>query len=276
MSGCFILKARLTSKLKLGLLAKLCALETHSQHNRCHCLYKCRYSRRIEWERMLRKKHERAKCPRVILTAVVAVAIFASFLLCAYPLAFAAFNPGSSEQIIGVGRIQSSTPAATIEQDAPTARFEVPEILAVGMAQEKVAQLAQPLERDMKDAEQAAAKIADVKRFGRPDEEGWFHCKATAYGPGSTEDVWTATGTELTLTSTDVAIDLKYLDLMGRYIYIEYKGVVVKSKIVDCGNISAGSADRLLDLQPGLCTAFGAETPEFGWGVRSVRWKFAD
>jgi hypothetical protein len=88
--------------------------------------------------------------------------------------------------------------------------------------------------------------------------------------------VWTATGTELTLTSTDCAIDMTYLDLMGRWVYLEYNGIVVKSHIVDCGALYLAGDGRLFDLQPGLCTAFGAETPEFSWGVRPIRWKFAD
>jgi hypothetical protein len=66
---------------------------------------------------------------------------------------------------------------------------------------------------------------------------------------------------------------MAYQDLLGRYIYIEYGGVTLLVQIVDTG--FGGGPNRLFDLQPGVCTAFGAETPEFGWGVRTIHWRFA-
>jgi hypothetical protein len=202
--------------------------------------------------------------------AAILAAVLCLGLIGLYPQAFAAFSTESAEKIIGVGRIQS-TPT-TAPPASPTSRFAAPKLSSAD-EQANVNKLAQPLERTLEDAEKTAAIANDIKRFGEPDAAGWFTTKASAYGPSSAGQ-WTALGTELTLTSTDIGIDIDYADLLGRTIEIRYNGTVVRTRIVDVGNIT--DPERLFDLQPGLCTAFGAPTPEFGWGVRTIQWRFVD
>ena len=206
-----------------------------------------------------------------IVTVVMAILVFVACMVVPVPLVYASFNPESSEQVIGVGRIQSSPTASSLSESTAATHFEAPEQL-VAESTQLVTQLAQPLDRQLDDVEGVFEQINMIQRFGEPDEAGWFTTLASAYGPSSAGK-HTATGTELTLTSMDVAIQVNHLDLVGRYIEIMYGGVILRCKIVDTGGLAPG---RLLDLQPGVCTAFGAETPEFGWGVRTVKWRFAD
>lgn len=202
---------------------------------------------------------------RIILAAATLVAC----VLFSYTQAFADFTADSAGETIGVGRIQSSTPAVSGDTE-PAARFATPQ-LASEPTDEAASVLAQPVERGLatEDAEEIISNLNDIQRFGEPDAAGWYTTQASAYGPSSAGR-WTATGTELTLESADVAIRIDCLDLMGRTIEIMYGGQIIRAKIVDNGTLAPG---RLLDFQPGLCTAFGAETPEFGWGVRTVKWR---
>ncbi len=62
---------------------------------------------------------------------------------------------------------------------------------------------------------------------------------------------------------------------MGHYVELMYNGKILRCRVVDCGSM-ADDDRRIFDLQPGVCTYFGAETPEFGWGIRTVQWRFAD
>jgi hypothetical protein len=203
---------------------------------------------------------------RFTLVLGLTVALFVGV----FPQAFAAFSSDSAQRIIGVGRIQSSTVAQPVSE--PETRFAV-ETLAAKPEVIESNPLAIPLDRTLTDAEKTVAVASDVKRFGEPNAAGWFSTKASAYGPSSAGQ-WCALGDELTLTSANVGINIGYADLLGRYIYISYGGVTLKVRIVDTG--SGGGPDRLFDLQPGVCTAFGAPTPEFGWGVRTIQWRFAD
>lgn len=201
----------------------------------------------------------------ILLTvAALVVCVFYSF-----SQAYANFSSESTQQIIGVGRIQSSSVA--VSPDANTAaHFEAPKQLS-DESVEAVSQLAQPLARGVEDTEEAIAAINLIQRFGEPDEGGWFTTLASAYGPSSAGQ-YTAIGTELTLTSMDIGIQVNHMDLVGQYVDLMYNGIVLRCRIVDTGGLAPG---RLFDLQPGVCTAFGAETPEFGWGVRTVKWRFA-
>ncbi|MDR1358921.1 MAG: hypothetical protein LBJ48_06170 [Coriobacteriales bacterium] len=212
------------------------------------------------------------RLPVRIISITVAAATLAVCLLCSLPQAFASFSSESADQVIGVGRIQSVSTAAPSADAVPTARFETPEPLAVEPTQ-AVSQLAQPLDRGVEDLEAAIADINMIQRFGEPDEDGWFTTKASAYGPSSA-GTHTALGTELTLTSMDIGIHIDHVDLMGRTVELMYGGVILRCRIVDTGEMTTDG--RLFDLQPGVCTAFGAETPEFGWGVRTIKWRLVD
>jgi len=193
-------------------------------------------------------------------------------MLFSFPFAYASFSAESAEQIIGVGRIQSSTTISTAELSGAT-HFVVPEHWADEPAA-AVEQLAQPVDRGIENTESAIESINLIQRFGEADANGWWSVKTSAYGPSSAPDCWTALGTELTLTSMDIGVHLNSIDLVGRHVYLMYGDVVLKCRIVDTGPLADDG--RLFDLQPGVCTAFGAETPEFGWGIRWVKWKFAD
>lgn len=223
---------------------------------------------------MPKSKAEGTRLSLRIISMALAVVTLSACVFFSHTQAFASFSSESTEQVIGVGRIQSATVVTVSDAEVATAtaRFEAPAQLGTEPT-EVVSQLAQPLDRTVVNAESAAATINDINRFGEPDENGWFTTKASAYGPSSAGQ-FTALGTELTLTSMDVGIHIDHIDLMGRWVEIMYGGVIVRTQIVDNGTMAPDG--RLFDLQPGLCTAFGAETPEFGWGVRTVKWRFAD
>jgi len=199
------------------------------------------------------------------------IAALAVCMLFTVPFAYASFSSESAEQIIGVGRIQSSATLSTAQLTGAT-HFAAPEQL-VTEPEQAVTQLAQPLYRGIENTESAIETIGLIQRFGEPDADGWWSVKASAYGPSSA-GTHTALGTELTMTSMDIGIQIGYRDLLGRHIYVMYGDVILKVRIVDVGELAPDG--RLFDLQPGICTAFGAETPEFGWGVRWIKWKFAD
>lgn len=220
---------------------------------------------------MLKDTIRSTRLPVRTLGIFVTVALVSACVFFSFPQAFADFSSESTGQVIGVGRIQSSTVATPATTEAVT-HFAAPAQLSTEPT-EVVSQLAQPLDRGVVNAESVAENISYIKRFGEQDENGWFTTKASAYGPSSAGQ-FTALGTELTLTSMDVGIHINHIDLMGRYVEIMYGGVIVRTQIVDNGTMAPDG--RLFDLQPGLCTAFGAETPEFGWGVRTVKWRFAD
>lgn len=220
---------------------------------------------------MLKSEAENARVPARIVSIIVAVATFAACMLYSFSQAFAYFDPETAEQVIGVGRIQSSFIAASSADPDTINHFAAPQQLATEPTG-SLSQLAQPLDRGIDNVEGVVEDISMIQRFGEPDEAGWFTTTASAYGPSSA-GTHTATGTELTLTSADVAIQVNHMDLLGRYVEIMYGGVIVRCKIVDTGGLAPG---RLFDLQPGVCTALGAETPEFGWGVRTIKWRFAD
>lgn len=210
--------------------------------------------------------------PRV-MSCTVAFAVFVSCVLFLYPQAFASFSSESVEQVIGVGRIQSSTALATSQLSGAT-HFEAPEQLTVEPTQ-AMSQLAQPLERSVENVESAIADINLIQRFGEPDAAGWYTTISSAYGPSSAGQ-FTALGTELTLTSMDIGVHHLHADvLLGRYVELMYNGKILRCKVVDTG-MGGISDSRLFDLQPGVCTYFGAETPEFGWDLRTIQWRFAD
>lgn len=188
------------------------------------------------------------------------------------PQARADFGAESTEQIIGVGRIQSSTAAAYAEATAAT-HFEAPQVLSEE-SNDDVSQLAQPLTRNIENAEAAIESISLTQRFGEQDENGWYTTKSSAYGPSSA-GTHTSLGTELTLTSMDIGCHIAHIDvLMGRTVELNYNGMILRCRVVDCGYMA--NDGRLFDLQPGVCTYFGAETPEFGWGIRTIKWRFVD
>ena len=212
------------------------------------------------------------RIPLRILSTVVAIATIAVCVPLSLERAYADFGSESTEQIIGVGRIQSSPMSSSSSITAAT-HFKAPDLLVTEPTQ-AVNQLAQPLSRGVENVEEAIADIGLIQRFGEPDEDGWFTTKASAYGPSSA-GTHTALGTELTLTSMDIGVHINHVDvLMGKYVDLMYGGVVLRCRVVDTGEMA--SDGRLFDLQPGVCTAFGAETPEFGWGVRTLKWRFAD
>jgi len=206
-----------------------------------------------------------------VLGKIIIIASLTVCLLVSAPLAYANFSSDSAEQVIGVGRIQSSASPSTSELSGAT-HFAAPAEL-VNEPTQTVSQLAQPLDRGIENPEDAIETIGLIQRFGEPDENGWWSVKTSAYGPSSAGQ-WTALGTELTLESMDIGVHINSIDLMGRYVYLMYGDVVLKCRIVDNGEMAPDG--RLFDLQPGVCTAFGAPTPEFGWGIRWVKWKFAD
>ncbi len=212
--------------------------------------------------------------PVRIIRIVLAVSVLAACVLFSYPQAYANFGSESTEQVIGVGRIQSSPiVAASSDTTAAATHFEAPAQLASEPTQ-AVSQLAQPLTRDVQNVESAIADINMIQRFGEPDENGWFTTKTTAYGPSSAGQ-FTALGTELTLTSMDIGVHINHMDvLLGHYVELMYDGKILRCRVVDTGTMA--SDGRLFDLQPGVCTYFGAETPEFGWNIRTVKWRFAD
>lgn len=220
---------------------------------------------------MLNDAPEKHRVVLRTLSIILALAVALSCLYSTSPRAYANFSSDSADQVIGVGRIQSSstTPA---EQPSSATHFEAP-IQLVAEPVESVIQLAQPMEREIENPEGAIESVSLIQRFGEPDENGWWHHLATTYGP-SDNGRWTALGTELTLTSMGVAVNNSNMDLLGRWIYISYGDVTLKVQIVDTGMYSPDG--RIFDLQPGIVTAFGAPTPEFGWGVRWVSWRFAD
>ncbi|MDR2035418.1 MAG: hypothetical protein LBP91_01905 [Coriobacteriales bacterium] len=200
------------------------------------------------------------------MTALLSCVFFSS------TLAYASFSTESAEQIIGVGRIQSSANVDASQLSGAT-HFAAPEQLALEPTL-AVSQLAQPTDRNIENVQSAIEYIGLIQRFGEPDANGWFSTKTSAYGPSSAGQ-YTSLGTELTLTSMDIGCHINHMDvLMGRYVYLMYGDVILKCRIVDTGEMAPDG--RLFDLQPGVCTAFGAETPEFGWGIRWVKWKFAD
>jgi len=192
-------------------------------------------------------------------------------MLFTFPLAYASFSPESAEQVIGVGRIQSSTTFSSTQLLGAN-HLTAPEQLADEQTM-GVSQIAQPLDRGIENPEEFIETISLIQRFGEPDENGWWSVKTSAYGPSSAGQ-WTSLGTELTMTSMDIGVHINSIDLIGRSVYLMYGDVILKCRIVDTGEMA--SDGRLFDLQPGVCTAFGAETPEFGWGIRWVKWKFAD
>jgi len=208
--------------------------------------------------------------PRALGKTIV-IAVISVCMLFSAPLAFASFGSESTDQVIGVGRIQSSSTLATTQLTGAT-HFQAPETL-VDEPTQAVTQLAQPLDRGIENAESAIETIGLIQRFGEPDENGWWTVKASAYGPSSA-GTHTALGTELTMTSMDIGVRVDHMDLVGRYIYIMYGDVVLRVRIVDTGTLAPDG--RLFDLQPGICTAFGMADPEFDWGVRYIKWKFAD
>ncbi|MDR3136979.1 MAG: hypothetical protein LBU07_06205 [Coriobacteriales bacterium] len=230
---------------------------------------------------MLHVKTKDTRRLRILSLGLMVVLATAAFLGCLSE-AFATFNAQSTDRIIGVGRIQStstSEQAVAPDDDFATAKLSgiaTSSLANAGGRDEASAstnQLVKPLDRTLDTAEQTAATAQSIKRFGEPDAAGWFTAKASAYGPSSA-DSWTALGTELTLSSADIAIDINCSDLLGRVIDVQYGGVIMRTRIVDVGNLAVSG--RLFDLQPGLCLAFGAPTPEFGWGVRTVQWRFVN
>ncbi|MCL2529641.1 MAG: hypothetical protein FWE41_04845 [Coriobacteriia bacterium] len=208
--------------------------------------------------------------PRVMGKTIMTAAL-AACMLFSVPLAYASFSSESAEQILGVGRIQSSATLSTSQLSGAT-HFAAPEHLVVEPTL-AVTQLAQPLDRGIENPERAIEAISLIQRFGEPDADGWWSVKTSAYGPSSA-GTHTALGTELTMTSMDIGVHINHIDLLGRHVYLMYGDVILKCRIVDTGELAPDG--RLWDLQPGVCTAFGAETPEFGWGIRWVKWKFAD
>ncbi len=99
--------------------------------------------------------------PRVI-SCIVSFAVLMTCVFYSFPQAFASFEAESTEQIIGVGRIQSSTTLPSSQLSAAT-HFEAPEQLAFG-SEQAVSQLAQPLERSTEHVESAIANIDLVSR----------------------------------------------------------------------------------------------------------------
>ena len=191
------------------------------------------------------------------------------------PQAFAEFSPPEgTSQVLGVGRIQSSTEIST-----PTTtqeKFSAGDNLSATGAS-KVEQLATPLSRE----NQVAAIDAMSKNplyfepaVGDIGPGGWMVGLASSYGlndEGVNE--WTANGDKMTEVSLGVAVDHSMTYLFGRRVEIEYNGARVVAVINDCGPIL--SFGRVLDLQPGVCRALGVD-PDDGWGVRTVRWRLID
>lgn len=207
-----------------------------------------------------------------IISLLVVVALATTSVVFSSSQAHADFGADSTEQIIGVGRIQSTTAPATTDL-AATTHFAAPQQLGED-APQAVSQLATSVDRTIENAEAAIEDIGLMQRFGEKDENGWYTTKTSAYGPSSA-GTHTALGTELTLTSMDIGCHINHVDvLMGRYVELNYNGIILRCRVVDTGEMA--SDGRLFDLQPGVCTAFGAETPEFGWGIRVVKWRFAD
>lgn len=220
---------------------------------------------------MLQGTAESTRLSARIISGIVVVALVATSVVFTSPQAHANFGSESTEQIIGVGRIQSST-AAPADTTA-AAHFETP-VLFSEEATELTSQLAQPVDRSMDNAAAAVESINLIQRFGEQDAEGWYTTKTSAYGPSSA-GTHTALGTELTLTSMDIGCHIAHMDiLIGRYVELNYNGIILRCRVVDTGTMA--NDGRLFDLQPGVCTYFGAETPEFGWGIRTVKWRFAD
>ena len=207
-----------------------------------------------------------------LLSIILVIAVFAACVLFPLPVAFANFNSESTDQVIGVGRIQSTSSPYTDQLTGAT-HFVAPQPLVIEPT-ETVNQLAQPLDRGIENPESAIEAIGMIQMFGEPDENGWFTVLTSAYGPSSAGDT-SALGTPVTLTSMDIGCHINHWDLFrGRYVDLMYNGLILRCRVVDTGEMA--SDGRLFDLQPGVCTYFGAETPEFGWNLRFVKWRFAD
>lgn len=211
------------------------------------------------------------RVPTRIISALLIVALMATMVLFTSSQAHADLTQETSrEQVIGVGRVQSAAPVEAVEEVVST-EAEATQSEEV-VPTEAVGQLTQPVYRNVENAEAAIADISLMQRFGEKDEAGWYTTISSAYGPSSA-GTHTSLGTELTLTSMDIGCHINHIDvLMGRYVELSYGGKTLVCRVVDCGYMS--NDGRLFDLQPGVCTYFGAETPEFGWGLRTIKWRF--
>lgn len=122
-------------------------------------------------------------------------------------------------------------------------------------------------------AEQAAA--AAVVSYN-VDTTGWSTGVASAYGGYGDDQIQSnfvsATGEAVTESSMGVAIPMAWgrSDLYGHKVLISYGGKTVTAYINDCGGMGNGS--RVLDLQPGVFKAFGADNCN-AWGLRTVSYK---
>jgi len=91
---------------------------------------------------------------------IIVVAVLSVCMLVTAPLAYASFSPETAEQIIGVGRIQSSSTLSSAQLTGAT-HFAAPEPLVVE-PDLAVSQLAQPLDRGVENAESAMVAISMI------------------------------------------------------------------------------------------------------------------
>jgi hypothetical protein len=158
---------------------------------------------------------------------------------------------------LGVGRIQSATTA--VESPQSQQRFAVSTSLATADGA-KVSQLATPVTQSADSASNGGTQQPVV---------GWSTVLASRYTVASSSDT-TATGDAMTDSSMGVAVPVEWSYLVGKTIEIRYNGQVVRAVINDTGGFL--SLGRALDLQPGVCAAFGVGTGD-DWGVRTVEWR---
>jgi len=194
------------------------------------------------------------------------VSFLAAVLLFTNASAFAEFAIGGA-RTLGVGRIQSSTATAT-DNVAPVERLVLPSN-DVQPASIGETVLATPIDRDVTLSDPAPVIVADAGSTGTEGE--WQSGLASAYGLTDGSSPYVAYGEDvITEDSFGVAVPYGHSYLYGRYMEIEYNGIVVVAYINDTG--SFGSIGRSLDLQPGIFRAFGFEN-EDDWGVRTVRFR---
>lgn len=81
----------------------------------------------------------------------------------------------------------------------------------------------------------------------------------------------TASGRSLTATDITVAVPQSKSYLLGSIVEICYDGKVVVATVTDTGGFE--KYGRVLDLNSGVCQAFGASSCE-DWGLRTVYYRF--
>ena len=150
----------------------------------------------------------------------------------------------------------------------------------VSGSSKKSAEAEEPEEAEETEESEEAEEPAEAEEPSAPSGVGeWQTGGASAYGGETDKYVKnpcpTATGDVCDDWSVGVAVPLSWGpgQYYGKYVEVSYNGKSIIAPVNDCGGMDGH--DLILDLQPGVWKAFGAESCD-DWGVREVRFRFID